>query len=172
MGLIDFAKNVGKSLGLGSDDKKVQGQAPQPGGGGPTPEQVHELNNRRKGAALTKLVEDMGFHVEDLKVQVADDKVTLTGRARNQEEKEKIVLLVGNHEGISSVDDQLQATEAAPEATYYEVKSGDTLSKISKHFYGDANKYNKIFEANKPMLKDADHIYPGQKLRIPDAVHA
>ena len=44
---------------------------------------------------------------------------------------------------------------------------GDTLSKISKEFYGEANKYNQIFEANKPMLSDPDKIYPGQVLRIP-----
>ena len=49
----------------------------------------------------------------------------------------------------------------------YTVQSGDTLSKISKEFYGDANKYNQIFEANKPMLSDPDKIYPGQVLRIP-----
>ena len=50
---------------------------------------------------------------------------------------------------------------------FYTVKSGDTLSKIAKEFYGEANKYNQIFEANKPMLKDPDKIYPGQMLRIP-----
>lgn len=49
----------------------------------------------------------------------------------------------------------------------YTVKSGDTLSKISKEMYGEANKYHQIFEANKPMLKDPDKIYPGQVLRIP-----
>ncbi len=49
----------------------------------------------------------------------------------------------------------------------YTVKSGDTLSKISKEMYGEANKYDQIFEANKPMLKDPDKIYPGQVLRIP-----
>ncbi len=54
-----------------------------------------------------------------------------------------------------------------PEATYYTVVSGDTLSKISKQAYGDANKYMKIFEANKPMLTHPDKIYPGQVLRIP-----
>ena len=50
---------------------------------------------------------------------------------------------------------------------FYTVKSGDTLSKIAKEFYGEANKYHQIFEANKPMLKDPDKIYPGQMLRIP-----
>ena len=48
------------------------------------------------------------------------------------------------------------------------VKKGDTLSAISLQVYGDANKYNKIFEANKPMLKDVNKIYPGQTLRIPE----
>lgn len=50
----------------------------------------------------------------------------------------------------------------------YTVKSGDTLSAISKQVYGNANLYNKIFEANKPMLKSPDKIYPGQVLRIPE----
>ena len=49
----------------------------------------------------------------------------------------------------------------------YTVQTGDTLSKIAKEFYGNANKYQQIFEANKPMLKDPDKIYPGQVLRIP-----
>ena len=50
----------------------------------------------------------------------------------------------------------------------YTVKSGDTLSKIAKEMYGDANQYNKIFEANKPLLSDPNKIYPGQVLRIPN----
>ena len=93
----------------------------------------------------------------------------MKGKVNTQEEREKIVLLLGNSEGIGSVDDQLQVSSPQAEAQYYDVKSGDTLSKISKQFYGDANKYNVIFEANRPMLKNADDIYPGQKLRIPAA---
>ena len=50
---------------------------------------------------------------------------------------------------------------------WYEVQKGDTLSKIAKEQYGDANRYQKIFEANRPMLKHPDKIYPGQVLRIP-----
>ena len=49
----------------------------------------------------------------------------------------------------------------------YTVESGDTLSGIAKKMYGDANQYPRIFEANQPMLKDPDRIYPGQVLRIP-----
>ena len=57
--------------------------------------------------------------------------------------------------------------QSAQSGQTYTVKSGDTLSKISRQFYGDANKYHQIFEANRPMLKDPNEIYPGQKLRIP-----
>ena len=103
---------------------------------------------------------------------VDGDKVKVSGSVDTQENKEKVVLLVGNVEGVASVDDQLTVANPEPESVFYEVKSGDTLSKIAKHYYGDANKYPKIFEANKPMLKDADEIYPGQRLRIPDATNA
>lgn len=57
----------------------------------------------------------------------------------------------------------------APAEQHYTVVAGDTLSKISKQFYGEANKYMKIFEANKDILKDPDHIKPGQSLKIPAA---
>ena len=48
------------------------------------------------------------------------------------------------------------------------VKSGESLSKIAKHYYGDAMKYNKIFEANTNILKNPDLIHPGQVLVIPN----
>jgi nucleoid-associated protein YgaU len=51
----------------------------------------------------------------------------------------------------------------------YTVQKGDSLSKIAKHEYGDANAWRKIFEANKDIIKDPDLIYPGQELKIPSA---
>jgi nucleoid-associated protein YgaU len=166
MGLMDFVKNVGKKLKIGDQDDDKTPQAPAPAAG-PSAQQVQELNDRKKAAALVKLVTDMGFKVEELGIRVDDDKATLSGRVNSQEEREKIVLLVGNVDGIGRVDDNFEVEKQEPESTYYEVKSGDSLSKIAKQVYGDANKYNRIFEANRPMLKDADEIYPGQKLRIP-----
>jgi nucleoid-associated protein YgaU len=53
------------------------------------------------------------------------------------------------------------------EATFDTVQRGDTLSKIAREHYHDASKYPLIFEANRPMLKDPDKIYPGQLLRLP-----
>jgi len=82
---------------------------------------------------------------------------------------EKIVLCCGNVAGVTKVNNMMSVDQSEPEATYYTVVSGDTLSKISKTQYGDANKYMKIYEANTPMLKHPDKIYPGQVLRIPPA---
>jgi nucleoid-associated protein YgaU len=173
MGLIDFAKSVGRKLGIGDDDDKKPGGKPQAAPtGAPTAQQAQDAKDRRRAAALVKLVNDMGLKVQDLGVRADGDKVTLTGTVASQADREKIVLLVGNTEGTGSVDDQLKVEKPEPEGQYYEVKSGDSLSKIAKQFYGDANKYPVIFEANKPMLKDPDEIYPGQKLRIPPQASA
>jgi nucleoid-associated protein YgaU len=92
--------------------------------------------------------------------------VTLKGNAPSQEASEKATLAAGNVANVTKVDNQLVAPAADP-AQYHDVVKGDTLSAIAKKYYGDANKYNAIFEANKPMLSHPDKIYPGQKLRIP-----
>ena len=122
-----------------------------------------------KSRALMKMVNDLGFDVEGLKVGYDDGTVTVEGEVPSQEVREKVILVLGNTQGVAAVDDRLRvvAPEPEPEATFYTVKSGDSLSKIAKEFYGDAMKYPAIFEANKPMLKDPNKIYPGQVLRIP-----
>jgi nucleoid-associated protein YgaU len=61
----------------------------------------------------------------------------------------------------------MSVDQSAPEAVFYTVVKGDTLSRIAKQHYADANKYPAIFEANRPMLTHPDKIYPGQVLRIP-----
>lgn len=69
-------------------------------------------------------------------------------------------------------DVQSGASSTAPAAEVsetYEVKSGDSLSKIAKRVYGNASDWKKIFEANRDLLKDPDKIFPGQKLKIPAA---
>ncbi|MBP8229754.1 MAG: peptidoglycan-binding protein LysM, partial [Xylophilus sp.] len=104
-------------------------------------------------------------------VQVAFDgasgKVVVQGQAPTQEAKEKVTLCCGNVASVKDVDNLMAVSAPAPEAQYHDVVRGDTLSAIAKKFYGDANKYPVIFEANKPMLSHPDKIYPGQKLRIP-----
>ena len=92
----------------------------------------------------------------------------MSGVAPDQATKEKIVLCCGIVASVAKVNDLLTvAAPPEPESTYREVKAGDTLSKIAREAYGDANAYMQIFEANKPMLSSPDRIYPGQMLRIP-----
>ena len=59
------------------------------------------------------------------------------------------------------------SSSTAASTTIYVVVSGDSLSKIAQREYGHANQWNRIYEANRDILKDPDKIYPGQKLRIP-----
>ena len=104
---------------------------------------------------------------DKVKVNVDGDKATVSGEGISQELKEKILVAIGNVAGISNVEDNVKTTDTTTDSKFYTVKSGDTLSGIAKQVYGDANQYNKIFEANKPMLSHPDKIYPGQSLRIP-----
>jgi len=80
---------------------------------------------------------------------------------------EKAVLLAGNVQGVEKVMAVTVKMPAEPKVEYYEIVSGDTLSGIAKKYYGDAMQYPRLFEANKEVIKDADLIYPGQKIRIP-----
>jgi nucleoid-associated protein YgaU len=85
----------------------------------------------------------------------------------DQATKEKVVLALGNVAGVAAVEEAVTPETAEAEAVMYTVKKGDTLSAIAKAHYGEGAKYMAIFEANKPMLKHPDKIYPGQTLRIP-----
>ena len=124
--------------------------------------------NAAMAAALRSTVASYGLNVDDLNLDVNGDKVTVGGEVDTQELREKVILVLGNVQGVATVEDHLTVKEPPkPEAKFYEVKSGDSLSKIAKEFYGDMMKYEAIFEANKPMLKDPNKIYPGQVLRIP-----
>jgi nucleoid-associated protein YgaU len=64
-------------------------------------------------------------------------------------------------------DVQSQVSSTAGAATTYTVAAGDNLSKIAKHFYGNANAWKRIFDANRDQLTDPDRIQPGQMLKIP-----
>ncbi|WP_299108455.1 peptidoglycan-binding protein LysM [uncultured Tenacibaculum sp.] len=155
MGIFSFIKNAGaKVFGIGKT----------------TEEEAAE-----KSAKLREAISGLELEVNDLGIEVDDDKVTLSGEAVDLATKEKVVLVVGNTEGIASVEDnmtvaEVEEIEEAAMAQFHTVERGDSLSKIAKAFYGDAMKYPVIFEANKPMLTHPDKIYPGQVLRIPPLV--
>ena len=125
--------------------------------------------NANASEQLKEHISKVGLGNPNVHATVDGDKVTVTGEVASQEEKEKIVLAVGNIAGVGSVDDQITVTgPVVVAAKFVVVEKGDTLSAISLRVYGNSNLYNKIFEANKPMLKDVNKIYPGQSLRIPE----
>ena len=150
MGLFSFLKNAGSKIFGGREEEAA---AP-------------EVTKEQRVAALKGIIGSLNLPIDNLEVDLDDDKVTVYGETSSQEDKEKAVLALGNVEGIATVDDRISLV--APPATFYEVKSGDSLSKIAAAHYGDAMRYMEIFEANKPMLKDPNMIYPGQMLRIPN----
>ena len=151
MGLFSFIKNAGaKIFGIGKTTTEEAAEAAA-----------------EKANKLVSAVDALGFGVTDLDITVEDDLATIYGEAENQATREKVVLVVGNTEGIASVDDRMTTAVQEPEAQFHTVVSGDTLGKIAKHYYGNAMKYPEVFEANKPMLSHPDKIYPGQVLRIP-----
>ena len=125
--------------------------------------------NAHAGDQLKEHVAKVGLGNPNITTEVDGDKVTVKGEVATQEEKEKILLALGNISGVATVDDQITVTgPAVTAARFVVVKAGDTLSAIAKVEYGDGSKYMKIFEANKPMLSDPNKIYPGQTLRIPE----
>jgi nucleoid-associated protein YgaU len=143
MGMFDFLANVGANiLSRGNEADKVK-----------------ELLQR-----------ELGAQIQDLSVTFDDGTVFLTGSCDSQATQEKAILLAGNVKGVSQVNDDhlsFPEPEKKEKVDFYTIKSGDTLSKIAKAYYGDPMKYPEIFEANREVIKNPDLIYPGQTIRIP-----
>lgn len=161
MGLMSFMKSAGEKLfGTAHAAEAPTAAAPKP--------DVDALN-RTAAEAIAKYIDTQSLGVQGLAVSfdAASATVTVAGSVQDQATKEKVLLCCGNVAGVEKVDDRLTVLNPQPEARFHTVVSGDNLSKIAKAFYGDANQYPLIFEANKPMLKHPDKIYPGQVLRIP-----
>lgn len=125
-------------------------------------------------------VSGMGLGVRNLSAKIDGKTVTLTGDAPS---REITVRIMENFDKLVKTDNTLNAIRVdspkpapapvpppppKPVERFYEVVAGDTLSKIAQKYYGNGNKYMKIFEANKDILSNPDLIKPGQKLRIPE----
>ena len=142
-GMIPFAKAAGKKVGKLFAGKKGEDK-------------------------LEQEVRDLGLDNKGLNIEVGDDgSVSLKGKAVSQEMKEKILVAIGNIDGVESVDDQAETSDNGSPSQFHQVGRGDTLWAISKKYYGKGSRYPEIFEANKPMLSHPDKIYVGQVLRIP-----
>jgi LysM repeat protein len=125
---------------------------------------------KQKYASVLDLVKRRNVRLDHLHVE--GEKLVMKGAAPNEAVKNEVwnaIKAVDAGFSDLSADIAIDSSLPAPaaEAQKYSVKSGDTLSKIAKQFYGDAGQYMKIFEANKDKLKDPDKIQVGQELTIP-----
>jgi len=153
MGFFDFVSDAGKKL-LGKGDDAIAVK--------------EEIENS---------FDELPF--DGLTVEVNDDTVTLAGIAQDYPTREKAILIAGNIEGIAQVNaDQLVTMEQIseenvreiPEEIFYTIEKGDTLWAIASKYYDDGSKYTHIVDANIEVIKDADLIYPGQAIRIPEVL--
>ncbi|MTE00414.1 peptidoglycan-binding protein LysM [Paracoccus sp. YIM 132242] len=168
MAIWDFVKDAGKSVfGKAEAAEPAKPQAPAPAAAKP----AHDPDTTRKVAALKAELKALNLDKDDVHLTLRGDTVKVESKGANRETLEKLILALGNIEGIAKVEADLP--DAGPEAgkapVFHTVKKGETLSEIAKAYLGSAGKYNAIFEANRPMLSDPDRIYPGQTLRIPQA---
>lgn len=167
MSLFEFIKDIGQKM---SGDKDLE-------------------------TSLRDAVGQARLGIQDFKLNIKDDTVYLHGQASNAKDLELARLIVGNFKGVEKVNDDglslkapsQTAPAAAPSpatvaassqvspyapAKMVTVQKGDTLSKLAQQYLGEPGRYPEIFEANKPMLKDPDAIFPGQIIRIPTEMMA
>ncbi len=136
-------------------------------------EKPEGVSDEQKAKFMEGIIKRFGLDIDGLKIEVNGSKASVWGKVKDADVKEKVIVGIGNVDGISEVEDFIAIESEsgeivdASEPEIYTVKKGDSLSKIAKAVYGDPMKYKIIFEANKPMLKDPNLIYPGQALRIP-----
>jgi len=149
MGLFDFASNIGSKL---------------------------FTNDADAAAKISEHILADNPGIEDLSVIFKDGQATIIGVTQSTEAAQKVILMAGNVEGVKEVIPKIQVDEVEGDietalesegVEYYVIQSGDSLSKIADKFYQDAMQYPRILAANKEVIKDADLIYPGQKIRIP-----
>ena len=147
----------------------------------------NEQQLKQKYQPAINLMQQLQVHLQNINMQ--GDKLFIRGEAPSDQVKNKVWdqiklidpsysdlvcdLTVVQQQGEQS---RQQAPTMAAGASasggqaqrHYTVQSGDTLSKISKQFYGNANEYMRIFEANRNILHDPNQIQPGQDLVIPE----
>ena len=168
MGIMSFIKEAGEKL-FGHKEAEGAAAAAQAAPDNSAALAASAAANQKAGAAIETYIAANKLGADGLRVEFdgASGVVTVSGQAADQATKEKILLCCGNVQGVASVSDLLTVAAPADESKWHTVVRGDTLSAISKTYYGNANQYMKIFEANKPMLGHPDKIYPGQLLRVP-----
>jgi len=146
MGLLDFAKDVGRQL-FDTDAEAADN--------------------------IKQHLEIKTSGIKNLDVQFDDGVATICGECPNEATRTSALLIAGNVKGVERIvaDDltfpEPEVEEEKERIEIYEIVSGDTLGAIAKKYYGKASLYTRIHEANKELIPDPNKIYPGQKIKIP-----
>lgn len=174
MGLISFVKDAGRKVGLFGGRAAAEADAAKVvaaqalAAAQAAADAAQQVALRRTALVADVKAAILSYvAIDGLDVGFDGETVVLSGTAKAQADREKAVLVAGNTEGVGQVDDRLEVVVPEPPAVYHTVVKGDTLSAIAQRHYGVLRMYDVIFEANQPMLKHPDEIYPGQVLRIP-----
>jgi LysM repeat protein len=153
---------------MGLFDRMFGSDGAVPEGQPETQKRFEEL--KQKYRTVLSTLEQQQVQLRNLDVQ--NNKLFIRGAASSQEVKNRIwdqIKLIDPNYSDLMADIVVEEKQTAPGGQTYTVRPGDTLSKLSKQFYGNANEYMRIFNANREMLKDPDTIQVGQQLTIPPA---
>ncbi len=161
MGIFSFIKDAGKKIFKSHEEEQAK-----------EPNVQADVIAQRQKDAIKQYIEKVSLNINNFDFTLdGSGKLTLTGECATQADYEKVALTAGNIAGVREVENNMTVASSSPgqteESVYYTVEKGDSLWKIAQHHYNDGTKYKLIFEANVPMIKNEDEIYPGQVLRIP-----
>lgn len=193
MGVFDFVKDAGAKVGIGESTEEaaareaaerkaaldaaaekavektaaVQKRIKERASAAKQAERMENFEEAKKAVGLEGHVTRMGLDVKNLDVRFDDGVAKITGEVPDQATLERVVLSVGNCEGVETVEEELTVVSPSAQSRLHAVAPGDTLWALATTYLGDGNRYPEIFEANKPMLSDPNKIFVGQVLRIP-----
>lgn len=165
MGLFDFVSSLGKKLGIDHFEeqervKTLDDEASRL--------QAQTALREKLKQTLVAAVGALNLGIDGFAVSIKGEVVHLAGTAKTQADKEKAVMCVGNHAGVSHVDDaEFIVVTPEPPSVFHHVVKGDTLSLIAKRYYGIIMAFDEIAVANQPLINNVDEITPGWIIRVP-----
>jgi nucleoid-associated protein YgaU len=165
MGIFDFVSSMGKKLGI---DYFEQQEALKQATVEADRVQKEAALRDQMNATITASVQALGLSLTGFAVSMKGDVARVSGTAQSQGDKEKAIQCVGNHAGVSRVDDgEFNVVNPEPPGVFHTVVKGDTLSLICQRYYGIIMAYPEVELANQPLIENANKIEPGWIIRLP-----
>lgn len=165
MALYSFIEDAGKKI-----SEMGELGAPKAAETAEKPKLSMRKTNTAASEKLKEIIYNYDLEVQDLSILIESNTANISGKATDQATREKIILAVGNIQGISQVNESLTCGDEEPEAKFHTVTTSDSLESIAEKLYGDSKKAKLILEANHPLVTEENKIYVGQVLRITELV--